>query len=363
MNAITTQTAPAPAMTIAPSSPLSLLMDMQRFEHLQRVGKMLALSPLFPQHLRGGSIEQGIANGVLVLNMAHRLNEDPLTVAQNIYFVGGRPGWNTSYMIAKANQHGVFRDVIDWEVKGKDETLSVTGFAVLAGTGKRVQVTLDMETAKKENWTKNAKYQSIPEQMLRYRTAAFLIRLYCPEVMVGVPSAVELELEARDITPTEGPAVVEANEDPPIEAKAEPTKEDSAPSKTRADLQKDFRREQAQAGQKTAARSEPEQKPAEQGKSGNDKPEDEAAQNGAADPGAAQGRDSLFPDDSAQGGPTDEEAERFAGVADLILADMANGSTTDEINELYGPQIEIIRKRFPDLMAMFNQAHLARQSR
>lgn len=151
-------------------------------------------------------------------------------------------------MIAKANQHGVFKDVIDWEVKGKAETLSVTAYGVLRTTGKRAQVTCDMEMAKKEGWTKNAKYQSIPEQMLRYRSAAFLIRLYCPEVMVGVPSAIEIEMEAKDITPDGGPVIIEANDEAPVEGSAEPAKDQPAPAaKSRVDAQKEFRREQQAA--------------------------------------------------------------------------------------------------------------------
>jgi hypothetical protein len=188
-----------PAKTYA-----SALMDVDSFNHMQRVGAVLALSPLFPEHLRKGTKETAIANGVLVMNMAMRLQEDPLTVAQNIYFVSGKPGWSSSYMIAKANQHGVFRNPIDWDIKGskKDGTLSVTAFAVLASTGKKVVATCDMEMAKAEGWTSNKKYQSMPEQMLRYRSATFLIRLYCPEVMVGVPSTIELETSGmKDVTP------------------------------------------------------------------------------------------------------------------------------------------------------------------
>lgn len=197
---MTTNTLPAIA------KPLSLLMDPTSFEHLQRVGKMLALSPLFPEHLRKGSQESAIANGVLVMNMAARLGEDPLSVAQNIYFVSGKPGWSSSYMISKANQHGVFKNPIDWDIKGSGDTLSVTAFAELAATGRTVKVTCDMKMAKAEGWTSNKKYQTMPEQMLRYRSAAFLIRLYCPEVMVGVPAQVEVEFETmRDVTPVETP--------------------------------------------------------------------------------------------------------------------------------------------------------------
>lgn len=187
-------------VTQAPRQTLAL-MDVGTFEHMQRVGKMLALSPLFPEHLRKGSIDVAIANGVLVMNMAVRLGEDPLTVAQNIYFVGGKPGWSSSYMISKANSHGVFAGPIEWEVKGQGDSLSVTAFAKMARSGNRVAVTCDMKLAKAEGWTKNTKYQTMPEQMLRYRSASWLIRLYCPEVMVGVPAAVEVELGMRDVTP------------------------------------------------------------------------------------------------------------------------------------------------------------------
>jgi hypothetical protein len=190
---------------VAPRGRLSFdLMDPTAFQHIQRVAVMYANSPLFPDHLRKGGQQTAIANAVLVMNIAERLREDPLTVAQQIYFVGGKPGWAATYMIAKANQHGVFKNPIDWKVTGEKETLSVTAHAELASTGKKVEVTVDMETAKAEGWTRNSKYQSMPEQMLRYRSATALIRLYCPEVMIGVPPANEVEdnhYSMRDVTP------------------------------------------------------------------------------------------------------------------------------------------------------------------
>lgn len=201
---------------IAPYKPTGM-MDPATFDHMQRVGQMLALSPLFPEHLRKGHPNAAIANAVLCMNMAVRLQEDVLTVAQNIYFVGGKPGWNTTYMIAKANQSGVFRDGIDWEYTGTGETLAATAFAVLSSTGKTVKVTCDMKMAKAEGWTKNPKYQSIPEQMLSYRSAAFLIRRFCPEVMIGLPAAIEVETGMRDITPQD-------QDLPPAAKPAEPEK-------------------------------------------------------------------------------------------------------------------------------------------
>ena len=43
-----------------------------------------------------------------------------------------------------------------------------------------------MAQAMKEGWTKNSKYKSIPEQMLRWRSSAWLINLYRPEVLLGL---------------------------------------------------------------------------------------------------------------------------------------------------------------------------------
>lgn len=193
------RTTSAPATGSAYDMPL---MNPDTFNHMYRVGAVLASSPLFPDHLRKGDRQQAEANGMLVVNMALRLREDPLTVAQNIYFVGGKPGWNATYMISKANQHGVFADPIDWDISGNKDSLSVTAFAKMKGTGKRVEATADMEMARQEGWTRNTKYKSMPEQMLRYRAATMLIRLYCPEVMVGIPAAIEVETSnIRDVTP------------------------------------------------------------------------------------------------------------------------------------------------------------------
>jgi hypothetical protein len=299
------------ALVAAPqNAALSLLMDPVRFDHLQRVGKMLALSPLFPEHLRKGGLEQSIANAVLVLNMANRLNEDPLTVGQNIYFVGGKPGWSTSYMIGKVRQHGVFRDPIDWEYSGSADSLSVTAFAVLSSTGRKVSFTCDMAMAKAEGWTKNPKYQSMPKVMLSYRSAAFLIRLYCPDVMIGVPMAVENELVSmRDVSPDDAPQVV-ANTEPPIEAKpatpaAEAKPADAEPpKKTRHEIQKEYEAEQRKAAEAQRAK-----KPA---------------------------------------GPTEAQ---MRGMLDLIRAEVAQGATLETINDTYGAQMIVMQVQFPAVFA------------
>ena len=332
--------APLPVAAPARQAPVSLLMDTARFDHMVRVGKMLAMSPLFPAHLRGQSIEQGIATGVLVINMANRLNEDELTVAQNIYFVGGRPGWNTTYMIAKANMHGVFRDVIDWEIKGKNDSLEVTAFGILRSTGKRVQVTITFAMAKAEGWTKNAKYSTIPEQMLRYRSAAFLIRLYCPEVMIGLPLAVEVEMPSeKDITPDGGP-VVEANSDDPINGTTGSAQDAAG------------RDGEAEEKAKAAAQRKADLAAEDAERKGLDLV---AAESAAAAAAAERESIAAIRTKADSTAPT-PDPEQWAALVEMIITDIKGGASRDEVDETYGGQIDRLPDIFPELHALILKA-------
>lgn len=295
------------------------MMNAPVFEQMQRVGRMLAMSPLFPEHLRKGNPEQALANGVLVVNMAMRLNEDPLTIAQNIYFVGGKPGWSTSYLISKANQHGVFKDPIDWTVTGEGDKLSVTAKAVLAGTGKSVSYTCDMEMAKAEGWTKNAKYRSMPALMLRYRSAAALIRLYCPEVMIGVPAQIEVETggEMRDVTPQEfepAPPVEDESQDP----------EDA---------------EMVEGDETVDEDGVVHEKPAEKARAKDPEPETKAEPE--KEKPAATSQDGLDPEKVAH-------AEKMSA---MILSDLTDAGDADQITGFYQQEIDRMKGDAPDVHA------------
>jgi hypothetical protein len=224
---------------LVPATP-NMLFDPDAFAHGQRVANLFASSQLVPQHLRGK-----VADCFIALHMAERLKEDPLIVMQNIVIVSGKAGWMTQYMIGRANRSGVFKGRINWRTTGAGDKLEVTAFATLADTGDEVSATTSMAMAKAEGWTSNKKYQSMPEHMLRWRSATMLIRLFCPEVMLGIPAADELEDvqagQMRDVTParptrastrrimeaeagdpTPAAATVEAAPEPAQEAEAEP---------------------------------------------------------------------------------------------------------------------------------------------
>lgn len=157
------------------------------FQHWYRVAELFASSAFVPKHFQNKP-----ADCLIGLNMANRMQEDPLMVLQSLYVVHGRPGFATSFMIARANKSGVFKSSIKWTVERVENPDKLKGIPNLVVTafatdrhGDIVDATVSTEMAVAEGWDSNAKYRTMGELMLRYRSAAMLIRLYAPEVMFG----------------------------------------------------------------------------------------------------------------------------------------------------------------------------------
>lgn len=160
------------------------------FELLQRMSNMFSKSKLVPEIYRNN-----IGDCAIAVNMAQRMHADPLMVMQNLYIVYGNPAWSSKFMIAMFNQCGRFSS-IHYETVGKPGTDSYgcKAWAAELSTGERVEgpvVTIDI--AKKEGWyqKKGSKWQTMPDQMLRYRAASWFIRTTAPELSMGLQTVDE----------------------------------------------------------------------------------------------------------------------------------------------------------------------------
>jgi hypothetical protein len=162
-------------------APLAFLHDGEAFNHIWRVAKAFSASRMVPPHFQGKPEDCMVA-----LMMAQQLEVNPLLALQNLQVVNGRAGFSASFAIGLANQRGPFAGPITWSSKGAGDDLEVTAHGIVRVTGEQVSATVSMQTAKAEGWVKNPKYRSMPEQMLRYRAATWLIRLHCPEVLLGL---------------------------------------------------------------------------------------------------------------------------------------------------------------------------------
>lgn len=175
---------PIPRVLVNPSG--SLFFDIDKFEHAQRVAKVLATSTLVPEHFRNN-----LGNCVIALNYADRIKADPFMVLQNMYVVHGKPGIEAKLVIALVNQSGRFEPL-----EFKESKDVCVAYAKEIKSGKVLEgPTITTEMVKAEGWLDKpgSKWKTMPQIMFRYRAATFFARTYCPEVLLGMQTKEELE--------------------------------------------------------------------------------------------------------------------------------------------------------------------------
>lgn len=210
------------------------------FDQLLRVANMLSSSTMVPvAYRKNKEIKEygqvvdwednpaALANCAVALNMAHRMNADPLMIMQNLHIIEGRPSWSTPFIIASINSCGRYNSLdyelsepgepvvvdyvaVEWiapqgstKKKATDVAKKVTvrhqtckAFTTEKATGKRLESPLiSIQMAIDEGWItkRGSKWQTMPELMLRYRCASFFGRLYAPELLMGLQSTEEVE--------------------------------------------------------------------------------------------------------------------------------------------------------------------------
>lgn len=233
------------------------LLNLEAFELSQRIAKMLSSSTLVPEQYRAtiqkkaGKDEygnqlwreepnpNGLSNCVIALNMSNRMGADPLMVMQNLYLVNGRPSWSSQFIMAGINSSGRFsalrfelKDLGEKEVefvetvwenrkpKKISKTVKINDFSCVAWaiereTGERLESSkITIEMAVKEGWytKEGSKWQTMSEQMLRYRAASFFGRVYAPELLMGLRSAEEEQDRIIDVTPESESKVINASD-------------------------------------------------------------------------------------------------------------------------------------------------------
>lgn len=152
---------------------------------------VLANSDLIPQHFRGKK-----ENCLIALNMAQRMQADPLMVMQNLVIVHGNPTFEAKFAIACFNATGKYSPIRYQEVGERDkDSWGYKAYAIEKASGEVCEGPIvTIRTAKAEGWyNKNEKWKNIPDLMLRYRAASWFIRTTDPGVMMGFQTKEEAE--------------------------------------------------------------------------------------------------------------------------------------------------------------------------
>lgn len=192
-----------PVLLTHDESQFANLLDTARFNHIWRVAQMFAKSKIVPAHFQNEP-----ENCFIAVQMAVRLGVDPFMFMQKTYIVQGKPGMEAQLAIALVNARGPFTGPIQWILEGEGTGRYATAFAIHKSTGQRCECTVSMEIAAAEGWLAKggSKWKTMPDQMLRYRSAAWLARLYAPECLMGMETSDELEDRPRYVESTSGAA-------------------------------------------------------------------------------------------------------------------------------------------------------------
>ena len=185
---------------ITTTSNKSVYSSIQSFESAQRIAASLADSALVPNAYRG---QAGLPNCIVAIEIANRMGMSPFQVMQSLNVIHGRPSWSSQFIIGLIETCGRFEG-FTWE---RGEGWSECHAFKKDGAGTPApgpRITLDM--AKKEGWTKNSKWQSMPGVMLDYRAATAFGRLYIPDLLLGLRSieeneVIDAEIEVVEETP------------------------------------------------------------------------------------------------------------------------------------------------------------------
>ena len=241
---------------------LNMFGSITAFEAGQRMAKVFATSTLVPE-----SYHNNIGNCMIALNLAQRMKSDPLMVMQNLVIVHNKPTFEAKFAIACFNATRKYSPIRYKEIgeKGKDSYgMYAYAFDLKDGTVlKGPEITIKL--AKGEGWyQRNKKWETMPELMLRYRSASWFIRTTDPGVMMGFQTKDEVEdvegVEVPIDTPTgivttQEPEVVDI--DTQIQSEISDTAEQVADAKPEKNEQEDKPVEQPDNGAYSKQDKEP----------------------------------------------------------------------------------------------------------
>lgn len=204
---------------------VSVFDDPALFDHKFKMAEMLASSLFVP----GGSSAKpnesfrgNPANCLIALDLAERLGLAPTALFPHLYVINGRPALSSQFVIALVNRSGLFSRIswdetvdgeVSFESNGRRKTLpnytAVAKFTELK-TGLEYKSTpVSVELARRNGWlVKNeSKWQTIPAEMCRWRSASWLAKNYAPELIFGLETSEEVsDYDAKppiDVRPVE----------------------------------------------------------------------------------------------------------------------------------------------------------------
>lgn len=167
-------------------------MDGNSLNKAYKNAQIIASSSLMPD-----AYAKHPENVLIAMDIASRTNYGLMMVMQNLYVVKGRPCWSGQFCLAAIKGCGKYTDV-KYVWVGEDKDAPDFGCYLQAteiSSGETVRGSVITNAmVKGEGWLQKpgSKWQTMPEQMFKYRAATFFARTECPEVLMGLQTVEEV---------------------------------------------------------------------------------------------------------------------------------------------------------------------------
>ena len=176
----------------------SIYSDIALFETAQRMAASLAGSNRVPKDYQG---QAGLSNCLVALEISNRMGMSVFHVMENLNVINNRPSWSSQFIIGLILGCGRFED-FDY----RESEDSCQCFATFKTGSKQVSgPKITMQMAKDEGWTRNSKWRTMPQTMLRYRAASAFGRFHIPDLILGIQSVEENEVIDVQVDVAESP--------------------------------------------------------------------------------------------------------------------------------------------------------------
>jgi hypothetical protein len=178
---------------------LSVFADVGAFESAQRMGNALSKSEFVPT-----KYQNNVANCMVAMELANRMNTSVLIIMQNMNPIHGKPAFSSQYLIASVNSCGQYtkmkwkhRNLGEITVGGvKVQNEECIAYATEKSSGDVLEsMPVTVKMAIDEGWygKNGSKWKTMQHIMLEYRAASFWVSVYAPELKMGMPTIEEAE--------------------------------------------------------------------------------------------------------------------------------------------------------------------------
>ena len=179
----------ATAIALANTQSLGLAWnDVSQMKFQYKMANALAQGNSIPERFKNKPCDILIG-----MDIAIRAGQPLSMILNNMYSVYGQIGWSGQYAIMAINACKKFSPLKF--VFNADNTSCYAQATRLADGEILKSEVISLELARKEGWLdKNgSKWKVYPQQMMRYRSASFFARAYCPEVLYGYQTQDEIQ--------------------------------------------------------------------------------------------------------------------------------------------------------------------------